>query len=84
MLKTNKLLGREYRIGTIHEGEEYTWPSIPVQIMMLLEDVGLFKTMTTKHPTFEDGMINLSFILPDAIIYIIALSSLIYAITLVF
>jgi len=84
MFNKPQLFGREYRIAAIKDGEEYTWPSIPVQIMSLLEDAGIFQTMTTKHPSFEDGMCNLSLVLPDAVVYALALGSMVYAITLVY
>ncbi len=85
MINKQKLFGRMYRnAGVVAEGEEYTWPTIPVQIMSLLEDVGIFQTMTTKHPSFEDGMVNLGFVLPDAVVYALALGSLAYAILQVY
>ncbi len=50
-------------------------------LAILAEDAGLVKLVDTDtHPSFEAGMVNLSFFgLPDPLIYAFAFASLAYA-----
>ncbi|MFQ5406071.1 MAG: hypothetical protein ACE5DI_02865 [Candidatus Micrarchaeia archaeon] len=61
--------------------EKFPYPDAIAHIGILAEDAGLVDKLVDadEHPSFEDGMVSLSFFgIPDEIVYGFAFASLVY------
>ncbi|MFH0836429.1 MAG: hypothetical protein V1834_04685 [Candidatus Micrarchaeota archaeon] len=75
-VKDAPIPGRERRdMSAKHPVNE---PTIVFQFLSILEDWGLIKLYHTRVP-FERAMFEVGFVVPDAVVYMIVIFSLIYS-----